>query len=84
MDQPAQVPGKTQGQIIKLSASTLKITNEMNNSQQGFVKYKLCQINLIFFYEKGTDFLERRKAEDAIYLDSNVAFDSHAAFSLTS
>lgn len=55
---------------------------EDNKCQQGFFKYKLCQINLIFFHEK--DFVERRKAEDVICLDSNIAFDSHAAFSLTS
>lgn len=67
-----------------MSASTLKITSEINNSQQGFVKYKFCQINLIFFYEKVTDFVERRKAEDVIYLDSNIAFDSHVALSLAS
>lgn len=64
------------------TACTLKIASEMNNSQQGFVKYKLCQINLIFFYEKVTDFVERRKREDVIYLDFNIAFVSHVALPL--
>jgi len=61
----------------------LKITSEMNNSQRGFVKNKLCQIILIFFYDKVTDLVDRRKVGDVIQLDSNVAFGSHVAFLLT-
>ncbi|CAM5148359.1 unnamed protein product [Eretmochelys imbricata] len=37
--------------------------------------YKRCQTNLISFFEKVTDFLDKENAVDLIYLDFSKAFD---------
>ncbi|CAM4688129.1 unnamed protein product [Caretta caretta] len=43
--------------------------------QHGFTKGRSCQTNLISFFEKVTDFLDKGSAVDLIYLDLSKAFD---------
>uniref|UniRef100_K7F1X3 Reverse transcriptase domain-containing protein n=1 Tax=Pelodiscus sinensis TaxID=13735 RepID=K7F1X3_PELSI len=44
--------------------------------QHGFTKGRSCQTNLISFFEKVTDFLDKGNAVDLIYLDFSKAFDT--------
>uniref|UniRef100_K7F0K2 Reverse transcriptase domain-containing protein n=1 Tax=Pelodiscus sinensis TaxID=13735 RepID=K7F0K2_PELSI len=44
--------------------------------QHGFTKGRSCQTNLISFFEKVTDFLDKGNAVDLIYLNFSKAFDT--------
>uniref|UniRef100_A0A8C3FZL9 Reverse transcriptase domain-containing protein n=1 Tax=Chrysemys picta bellii TaxID=8478 RepID=A0A8C3FZL9_CHRPI len=44
--------------------------------QHGFTKGRSCQTNLISFFEKVTDYLDKGNAVDLIYLDFSKAFDT--------
>ncbi|CAM4605209.1 unnamed protein product [Lepidochelys olivacea] len=48
----------------------------MGQIQHGFTKGRSCQTNLIPFFEKVTDVLDKGNAVDLIYLDFSKAFDT--------
>jgi len=46
------------------------------SSQHGFIKEKLCLINLISFYSEMTGLMNERSVLDVAYLNFNKAFDA--------
>lgn len=48
----------------------------IKNSQHGFVKNKLCQTNLISFFDRVTGLVDNREVGDVMYLDLSEAFDT--------
>uniref|UniRef100_A0A8C3PDM1 Reverse transcriptase domain-containing protein n=1 Tax=Chrysemys picta bellii TaxID=8478 RepID=A0A8C3PDM1_CHRPI len=54
----------------------LEVNGNCNKLQHGFTKGRSCQTNLISFFEKVTDFLDKGNAVDLIYLDFSKAFDT--------
>ena len=48
----------------------------IKNSQHEFVKNKLCQTNLIFFFDRITGLVDNREVGDVMYLDLREAFDT--------
>ncbi|CAM4578709.1 unnamed protein product [Lepidochelys olivacea] len=77
------VPRKIMEQIIKQSiCKHLENNKVINNSQHGFVKNKLCQNNLIAFFDRVTNLVDRWEVVDVVYLDFSKAFDtvSHDLF----
>lgn len=48
----------------------------IKNSQHEFVKNKLCQTNLISFFDRVTGLVDSRELEDVMYLDLSEAFDT--------
>jgi hypothetical protein len=48
----------------------------VGSNQHGFVKSKLCQVNLISFYDRVTGLVDKGKVIDAIYPDFSNAFES--------
>ena len=47
----------------------------IRETQQGFMTGKSCTTNLITFFDKVTELLDRGKSADVIYLDFAKAFD---------
>ncbi|CAM5168924.1 unnamed protein product [Eretmochelys imbricata] len=54
----------------------IEVNGKWDKIQHGFIKGRLCQTNLISFFEKVTDFLDKGNAVDLIYLDFSKAFDT--------
>lgn len=48
----------------------------IKNSQHEFVKNKLCQTNLISFFDRVTGLVDNREVGDVMYLDLSEAFDT--------
>ncbi|CAM5164461.1 unnamed protein product [Natator depressus] len=53
----------------------IEVNGKWDKIQHGFTKGRSCQTNLISFFEKVTDFLDKGNAVDLIYLDFSKAFD---------
>ncbi|CAM5083682.1 unnamed protein product [Natator depressus] len=53
----------------------IEVNGNWDKIQHGFTKGRSCQTNLISFFEKVTDFLDKGNAVDLIYLDFSKAFD---------
>ena len=60
----------------------LNILKLINLSQHGFTKGRLCLTNLLEFFEKVTDVIDKGKPFDCIYLDFAKAFDKVPHFRL--
>uniref|UniRef100_A0A8C3FC47 Reverse transcriptase domain-containing protein n=1 Tax=Chrysemys picta bellii TaxID=8478 RepID=A0A8C3FC47_CHRPI len=54
----------------------LEVNGNSDKLQHGFTKGRSCQTNLISFFEKVTDLLDKGNAVDLIYLDFSKAFDT--------
>ncbi|CAM5091881.1 unnamed protein product [Eretmochelys imbricata] len=54
----------------------IEVNGKWDKIQHGFTKGRFCQTNLISFFEKVTDFLDKGNAVDLIYLDFSKAFDT--------
>ena len=54
----------------------------INGSQHGFTKGRSCLTNLLKFFEKVTDAIDKGKLFDYIYLDYSKAFDKIPHFRL--
>uniref|UniRef100_A0A8C3IEJ8 Reverse transcriptase domain-containing protein n=1 Tax=Chrysemys picta bellii TaxID=8478 RepID=A0A8C3IEJ8_CHRPI len=54
----------------------LEVNGNCDKLQHGFTKGRSCQTNLISFFEKVTDLLDKGNAVDLIYLDFSKAFDT--------
>ncbi|CAM5123271.1 unnamed protein product, partial [Eretmochelys imbricata] len=54
----------------------IEVNGKWDKIQHGFTKGRLCQTNLISFFEKVTEFVDKRNAVDLIYLDFSKAFDT--------
>ena len=54
----------------------------INGSQRGFTKGRSCLTNLLEFFEKVTDAIDKGKRFDCIYLDFVNAFDKVPHFRL--
>ncbi|CAM4563975.1 unnamed protein product [Caretta caretta] len=53
----------------------IEVNGKWDKIQHGFTKGRSCQTNLISFFERVTDFLDKGNAVDLIYLDFSKAFD---------
>ncbi|CAM5121275.1 unnamed protein product [Eretmochelys imbricata] len=54
----------------------IEVNGKWDKIQHGFRKGRSCQTNLISFFEKETDFLDKGNAVDLIYLDFSKVFDT--------
>uniref|UniRef100_A0A452GZ21 Reverse transcriptase domain-containing protein n=1 Tax=Gopherus agassizii TaxID=38772 RepID=A0A452GZ21_9SAUR len=54
----------------------IEVNGNWDELQHGFTKGRSCQTNLISFFEKVTDYLDKGNAVDIIYLDFSKAFDT--------
>ncbi|CAM4321167.1 unnamed protein product [Caretta caretta] len=54
----------------------IEVNGKWDKIQHGFTKGRSCQTNLISFFEKVTDSLDKGNAVDLIYLDFSKAFDT--------
>ncbi|CAM5156864.1 unnamed protein product [Eretmochelys imbricata] len=54
----------------------IEVNGKWDKIQHGFTKGRSCQTNLISFFEKITDFLNKGNTVDLIYLDFSKAFDT--------
>ncbi|CAM4671246.1 unnamed protein product [Caretta caretta] len=54
----------------------IEVNGKWDKIQLGFTKGRSCQTNLISFFEKVTDFLNKGNAVDLIYLDFSKVFDT--------
>uniref|UniRef100_A0A8C3HAP4 Reverse transcriptase domain-containing protein n=1 Tax=Chrysemys picta bellii TaxID=8478 RepID=A0A8C3HAP4_CHRPI len=54
----------------------LEVNGNWDKLQHGFTKGRSCQTNLISFFEKVTDFLDKGNAVDLIYLNFSKVFDT--------
>ncbi|CAM4553252.1 unnamed protein product [Caretta caretta] len=54
----------------------IEVNGKWDKIQHGFTKGRWCQTNLISFFEKVTDFLDKGNAVDLIYLNFSKAFDT--------
>ncbi|CAM5100391.1 unnamed protein product [Eretmochelys imbricata] len=54
----------------------IEVNGKWDKIQHGFTKGRSCQTNLISFFEKVTDFLNKGNTVDLIYLDFSKAFDT--------
>ncbi|CAM5086159.1 unnamed protein product [Eretmochelys imbricata] len=54
----------------------IEVNGKWDKIQHGLTKGRSCQTNLISFFEKVTDFLDKGNAVDLIYLDFSKAFDT--------
>uniref|UniRef100_K7EZJ1 Reverse transcriptase domain-containing protein n=1 Tax=Pelodiscus sinensis TaxID=13735 RepID=K7EZJ1_PELSI len=71
------VPGKIMEQIVKESiCKHLEDNKGIGSSQQGFVKNKSCQTNLIAFFDRITSLVEKGEAVDVVYVDFSKALDT--------
>ncbi|CAM4592819.1 unnamed protein product [Lepidochelys olivacea] len=65
--------GKTfEGEIVQ----DIELNGKWDKIQPGFTKGRSCQTNVISFFEKVTDFLDKGNTVDLIYLDFSKAFDT--------
>ncbi|CAM5160171.1 unnamed protein product [Natator depressus] len=62
--------------IKKSTCKHLEDNQVISNSQHGFVKNKLCQTNLIAFFDRVTSLVDRGEEVDVVYLDFSKAFDT--------
>lgn len=69
------------GQFIKSVLQPPEEDRLRTSRQHGFVKYKLCQIDLISFFDRITSWEDAGTAVDITSLDSSKAFDSPACSS---
>ncbi|CAM4571088.1 unnamed protein product [Caretta caretta] len=53
----------------------IEVNGKWDKIQHGFTKGRLCQTNLVSFFEKVTDVLDKGNTVDQIYLDFSKAFD---------
>uniref|UniRef100_A0A452HPE5 Reverse transcriptase domain-containing protein n=1 Tax=Gopherus agassizii TaxID=38772 RepID=A0A452HPE5_9SAUR len=53
----------------------IEVNGNWDKLQHGFIKGRSCQTNLISFFERVTDYLDKGNAVDLIYLDFSKAFD---------
>ena len=60
----------------------LNIFKLINGSPHGFTKGRSCLTNLLEFFEKVTDEIDKGKSFDCIYLDFAKAFDKVPHFRL--
>ncbi|CAM4615326.1 unnamed protein product, partial [Caretta caretta] len=64
-------------QILKEKAvKDIEVNSNWDKIQHGCIKDKSCQHNLISFFEKITDFVDKGNAVDLIYLDFSKASDT--------
>ncbi|CAM5112852.1 unnamed protein product [Eretmochelys imbricata] len=54
----------------------IEVNGKWDTIQHGFTKGRSCQTNLISFFEKVTDFVDKGNTVDLIYLDFSKAFDT--------
>uniref|UniRef100_A0A452IU09 Reverse transcriptase domain-containing protein n=1 Tax=Gopherus agassizii TaxID=38772 RepID=A0A452IU09_9SAUR len=54
----------------------IEVNGNWDKLQHGFTKSRSCQTNLISFFEKVTDYLDKGNAVDLIYLDFSKASDT--------
>ncbi|CAM4707266.1 unnamed protein product [Lepidochelys kempii] len=54
----------------------IEVNGKWDKIQHGFTKGRSCQTNLISFFEKVTDFLDKGNAVDLIYLNFSKVFDT--------
>ncbi|CAM5087852.1 unnamed protein product [Natator depressus] len=54
----------------------IEVNGKWDKIQHGFTKGRSCQTNLISFFDKVIDFLDKGNAVDLIYLDFSKAFDT--------
>ncbi|XP_038671336.1 uncharacterized protein LOC119975618, partial [Scyliorhinus canicula] len=70
------VVGKVLERIIKDTIyNHLDRNNMIRDSQHGFVKGRSCLTNLIEFFEKVTEQVDKGRAVDVVYMDFSKAFD---------
>ena len=63
-------------QIIKQAVCKHIMENAvLNKSQNGFLRNKSCQINLVSFFKRVTSLVDAGNAVDIVYLDFSKAFD---------
>ncbi|CAM4667170.1 unnamed protein product [Lepidochelys kempii] len=62
--------------LKKKVVKDIEVNGKWNKIQHGFTKGRSCQTNLISFFEKVTDFLDKGNAVDLTYLDFRKAFDT--------
>lgn len=71
------IPRQILEKIVKQSIyNHLEEQKLVGRNQHGFVKSKLCQANLISFYDRVTGHVDKGKVIDVIYPDSSNTFDS--------
>ncbi|CAM4532923.1 unnamed protein product [Caretta caretta] len=70
------IVGKVLEKILKDKVvKDIEVNGNSDKIQHGFTKGGSCQTNLISFFEKVTDFLDKGNTVDLIYLDFSKAFD---------
>ncbi|CAM4380368.1 unnamed protein product [Caretta caretta] len=62
--------------VLEKVFKDIKANGKWDKIQHGFTKGRSCQTNLISFFEKVTDFLDKGNAVDLIYLDFSKVFDT--------
>ena len=71
------VPGKILEQILLESMlGHMKNNKVLGDSQHGFSRGKSCLTNLVAFYDRATEIMDRGGVADVIYLDLCKAFDT--------
>lgn len=69
-------PGLIPQRDVRTIHKHLDNNKVIKNSQHEFVKNKLCQTNLISFFDKVTGLVDNREVGDVMYLDLTEAFDT--------
>ncbi|CAM5076373.1 unnamed protein product [Eretmochelys imbricata] len=62
--------------VLEKVVKDIEANGKWDKIQHGFTKGRSCQTNLIPFFEKVTDFLDKGNAVDLIYLDFSKVFDT--------
>ena len=71
------IPGKVMEQLSLGTISKHIEDKKMTvSSQHGFIKGKLCLINLIAFYNEMSSFVGDRRATNVVYLDVSNTFNT--------
>lgn len=72
----ALIPREILDPIVKQSIGNhLEEQKFVGSDQHGFVKSKLCQVNLISVYDRVTGHVDKGKVIDVIYPDFSNAFE---------